>query len=130
MNRSITSRFLRHKTPEEIKQEIKDLKKKIDEDRKAIDDVQLLVTMYENARDEKGLKMTEKKIKELEKAIEVNEKKRTSLKSELPPRPLPQPEVQFVHVTAVAQNEQSKRHSMSLPPRSLVIGNLHKKGRS
>lgn len=55
-------------------------------------DVKLLVNMYQNAKDEKGLKMTEKKMQEIEKNLESLKKKKQELKAELPPRPLPQPE--------------------------------------
>jgi sugar-specific transcriptional regulator TrmB len=48
--------------------------------------------MYENAKDQKGLQITEKKKVEIEKNIENLKKKLKELKEELPPRPLPQPE--------------------------------------
>jgi len=103
----------------EIEQEIENVKAQIKTEKKAIQDISILVNMYENAKDIKGKKQTEKKLQELQKNLAKLQRKKKALKNELPPRPLPQP--RFVQVSAVSTSNEDARAKALLPPKDLFL---------
>eukprot|EP01114_Cavostelium_apophysatum_P013717 TRINITY_DN3385_c0_g1_i2.p1 TRINITY_DN3385_c0_g1~~TRINITY_DN3385_c0_g1_i2.p1 ORF type:complete len:482 (+),score=127.38 TRINITY_DN3385_c0_g1_i2:73-1518(+) len=119
-------------TEEEVEAKVGEIKKSIQSEKKAIPELRRLALMYQNARDEQGKKMTEDKIKEIEKSIEDMKKRRSILRNQAPPRPLPQPE--FVSVTAknpptvpksltfTRQNSEALR--LQNPPPTLSVPDL------
>jgi hypothetical protein len=99
-------------------------------------DVKLLIGIYQNTNDSSGLAMTEQKLQEMEKNLEDYEKRKQDLRSELPPRPLPQPEFVrgkqlnlklfsdslIISVSAVAAKRASVLYSIVLePPKALIV---------